>query len=268
VTRLVRSEVLKLRTVWSTWVILLVGGVATAALGLLVAFAPHRRALAQGLFPARGTPAWYDDVFSLMGVATTLALILGIISMTGEYRHRTITPTLLAEPRRGRTVSAKFAVSAAGGAVVALCAGATALVLGFALVAGGYGTQTIMLTEYRHVFPGILAASVLYAVYGLGLGAILKNQVVALVVALGFEAVVTPIFVGVLPSVGRYFPSQAGTALESVAAAARRGSRGLSTFGSNSSHLLTWWEGALVLLGYGVLLAVAGTLTTLRADVT
>lgn len=266
-TREIRAEFLKLRTIWSTWVILLIAGVATGALGVLVAFAPHRRALAQALFPAKGTVDWFDDVFSVMGVATALALILGIISVTGEYRHKTITPTLLAEPRRGRTVGAKLVTSAAGGALVGVAAGAMSLLLGFGLVAGGYGNTSVMLTEYRHVFPGILAATVLYGVYGLGLGAMLKNQVVALVVGLGFEVVVTPIFVGVLPSVGRYFPSQAASALESVAAAARHHAR-IATFGANGTNLLTWWEGALLLLAYGLVLAVAGTSTTLRTDVT
>ncbi|MGH9029889.1 MAG: hypothetical protein ACRDV4_09780, partial [Acidimicrobiales bacterium] len=255
------------RTIWSTWVILVVAALVTGALGVLVGFAPHRRAAAAGLFPARGTSAWFDDVLSVMGVATALALILGIIMVTGEYRHKTVTPTLLAEPRRGHTVAAKLVCAAGGGGVVAVASGAAALLLGFGVVAGGYGSSGVMLTEYRHVFPGILAASILYAVYGLGLGAMLKNQVVALVAGLGFEVVVTPIFIGVLPSVGRYFPSQAAGALESVAAAART-RKGFSTFGITGSHLLTWWEGALLLLAYGVVLATAGVFTTLRADVT
>jgi len=266
VTRLVRAEFYKLRTIWSTWVILVITMIATGGLGVVIGFAPHRRAVEEALFPARGTPAWFDDVFSVMGLATVLSLVLGIIMVTGEYRHKTITPTLLAEPRRGHTVAAKLVAAVGGGGVVAVAAGAMALALGFGLLAGGFGTSGIMLTEYRHVFPGILAASVLYAVYGIGLGAMLKNQIVALVVGLGFEVIVTPIFVGALPSVGRYFPSQAATALEQVAAAAR--SRGGAVFGGNLSHLLTWWEGALMLVVYGVVLAVAGSFTTLRSDVT
>jgi ABC-2 type transport system permease protein len=267
-TRLVRSEFFKVRTVWSTWVIVLVAMVLTGGFGVLVGFAPHRRALAAGLFPAKGTAAWFDDVFSAMGVATALALIFGIIAVTGEYRHKTITPTFLVEPRRGHTVSAKLIVSAVVGALIAVSAGAIALLLGFGCVAGGFGNTIVMLTEYRHVFPGILVAAILYAVYGLGVGSMLKNQVLALVAGLGFEVVVTPIFVSALPSAGRYFPNQAAAALESVAAAAHGHSRGVAIFGASGSHLLTWWEGGLLLLGYGVVLALAGTLTTLRADVT
>lgn len=265
-TRLVRAEVFKLRTIWSTWALVAIATVITGGLGVVVGFAPRRRAAEAALLPAHGTPAWFDDVFSVMGVATVFSLILGIIMVTGEYRHKTITPTLLAEPRRGHTVAAKLVTAAGGGAVVSVATGAIALALGLGVVAGGIGNSGIMLTEYRHVFPGILAASVLYAVYGIGLGAMLKNQIVALVVGLGFEVIVTPIFVGALPSVGRYFPSQAATALEQVAAASR--ARGGAVFGGNLSHLLTWWEGALMLVVYGVVLSVAGSFTTLRSDVT
>jgi ABC-2 type transport system permease protein len=266
--RLVRSEFFKVRTIWSSWVIVLITVVLTGGFGVLVGFAPHRRAAAASLFPAKGTAPWFDDVLSAMGIATALALIFGIIAITGEYRHKTITSTLLVEPRRGHMVASKLIVSAAIGAVIAVAAGAIALLLGFAIVAGGFGNTTVMLTEYRHIFPGILVAAILYAVYGLGLGSMLKNQVLALVAGIGFEVVVTPIFVSALPSVGRYFPNQAAAALESVAAAARSHSRGVSIFGANGTHLLAWWEGGLLLLGYGLVLALAGTFTTLRADVT
>jgi hypothetical protein len=39
-------------------------------------------------------------------------------------------------------------------------------------------------------------------------------------------------------------------------------------FNSGSSNLVTWWEGGLGLLGYAVVLAAFGALTTLRSDVT
>jgi hypothetical protein len=130
-----------------------------------------------------------------------------------------------------------------------------------AVVAAGIGTLDRMLTEYRHVFPGVLAAAVLYAIYGVGLGALLKNQVVAIVVALGVTAIIEPIMVAAVPSVGKWLPGQAAQALESVTANASGLNNGLT-------HLVTWWQGGLALLGYGVVLAAAGSFTTLRSDVT
>jgi hypothetical protein len=263
VTRLLRSEVVKLRTVWSTWVLLGVTAVLTGALCVLVAFVPRNRHDVAVLFPARGTVGWFDVVFSVMTTAIDLALVLGVIMVTGEYRHKTVTSTFLAEPKRGRVTAAKLLVAAAAGVVVAVVAGTVGLAFGYGVVAGGLAPSSRMLTEFRHVWPGVAAATVLFAVYGVGLGALLKNQVVALVVGIGVTAVVEPIVVAAVPSVGRWLPSEAAMALESVTAGAR-----MRAFGSGLTHLVTWWEGALVLLGYGVVLAAAGSLTTLRADVT
>jgi ABC-2 type transport system permease protein len=263
-TRLLRSEVFKLRTVWSTWVLLGITAVVTAGLSALVGFVPRRRET-EVLFPARGTPSWFDLVFSVMTVAIDLGLVLGVIMMTGEHRHKTVTPTFLSEPRRGRVAAAKFGVACASGLVVAVVAGVVGLAFGLGTVGAGLAPAGRMLTEFRHVWPGVAAATVLFAAYGVGLGALLKNQAVAIVVGLGVTAVVEPIVVAAVPSVGRWLPSSAAQALESVTANPHvRGALG----GGGLTHLITWWEGALVLVGYGVALAAAGSFTTLRADVT
>jgi ABC-2 type transport system permease protein len=263
VTRLLRSEAFKLRTVWSTWMLLGITAVLTAGLSSLVGFVPRRRET-EVLFPTRGSALWFDLVFSVMTVAIDLALVQGVVMMTGEHRHKTVTPTFLAEPRRGRLAGAKLAVACGMGLVVAAVAGLVGLAFGFGSVAGGLGSTGSMLTEFRHVWPGVAAAAVLFGAYGVGLGALLKNQAVAIVVGLGVTTIVEPIVVAAVPSVGRWFPSAAAQALESVTAnpAVRGG------FGGGLTHLVTWWEGALVLLAYGVVLAAAGSFTTLRADVT
>jgi ABC-2 type transport system permease protein len=265
VIRLLRSEVFKLRTVWSTWVLLGITAVLTAGLIALVAFVPHRRAVASDVFPAKGTVSWFDVLFSVMTLAVDLALILGAIMITGEHRHKTITPTFLAEPRRERMAAAKLIVALGGGLTVAVVAGVVGLIYGFAIVGAGIAPMGRMLSEYRHVWPGVAAAAVLFGAYGVGLGALLKNQVVTIVVALVALAVVEPIVTAADASVGRWLPGNAAEALESVAATARSG----GAFGSGSSvHLLVWWGGALVIIGYGVVLTALGSLTTLRADVT
>ncbi|HMK63475.1 MAG TPA: hypothetical protein VK386_07635 [Acidimicrobiales bacterium] len=268
--RLVRSEVFKLRTVWSTWLLVGLTAVLIAGLSALVGLVPHHRAVN---FPAKGTAAWFDVLFSVMGLAVDLALVLGAIMITSEFRHKTVTPTFLAEPRRGRMAAAKLIVALGGGLALVIVAGMVGLVYGLASVAAGVGgsavvpgaTMGTMLTEFRHVWPGLAAAAVLFGAYGVGLGALLKNQVVTIVVALVALAVVEPIVGTAVPSVGRWLPGYAAMALESVAANARMH----AAFGATSSvHLLVWWAGALVIIGYGVVLAALGSFTTLRADVT
>ncbi|MHB8438077.1 MAG: hypothetical protein ACYDD4_02795 [Acidimicrobiales bacterium] len=261
--RLVRAEALKARTVWSTWVLLAAGGIASALLAVIVGFAPHRhRGLEAVLFPGRGTTGWFDDVFSVMVVAVDFAMVLGVITMTGEYRHKTVTSTFLSTPRRGMVTASKLVLCIGAGLIVGVAAGAMDLLFGFACVAGGVGNSATMLGEFGHVWPGAAAACVAFGLYGVGLGALLKNQVVAIVTGIGFVAVVEPILEATVPSVGRYLPGAAAQALESVTAS--RTGLGFSVL----TNLLTWWEGALVLLAYGVVFAVIGSVLTMRADVT
>jgi len=261
VTRLLAAEIRKFRTIWSTWLILGITALAVAVFSTIVGFVRPGRRARDFLEPLRGTSRWFDSVFSTLSIALDLALVLGILCVTGEYRHKTVTPTYLAEPRRGRVVAAKLVASAGGGVVIAVVGGVVALGFGLSVVGAGIGTSNRMLTEYRHVFPGVLAGSVLYALYGVGLGALLKNQVVAIVTGLGVTAVVEPIIVATVPSVGRWLPGQAAQALYSVTAHA-------TGLGNGTGNLVAWWQGALALLGYGLVLAVAGSLTTMRADVT
>lgn len=256
-----RSELFKLRTVWTTWVLLGITAVLVGGLSSLIGFVPHRH---QEFFPARGSVPWFDGVFSVLTVALNLALVLGAVMMTSEHRHKTVTPTFLAEPRRGRVAAAKLAVAGLAGLAVAVVAGVVGLLFGFGVVAGGIAPSGRMLTEFGHIWPGVAAACVLFCAYGVGLGALLKNQAVAVVVGLVATTVVEPIVTGVAPSVGRWFPSAAARALESVVSspAVRH------AFGGGLAHPLAWWVGALALLAYGVVLAAAGSVTTLRADVT
>jgi hypothetical protein len=259
--RLIRAELRKLTTVRSTYVMVAISAAAAALLGMAIALAPHRQGAEALLFAPSGTALWYDTVFSALTIAQDLALVLGILVITGEYRHRTATATFLAEPSRSIVTGAKLLVSALSGLVLALAACLGALALGAGLVAGGYGTASTMLHELGSFVPGIIGASVLFAVYGLGLGALLRNQVAALVVGLGVTTIVEPIIQLVLPSVGRWLPSQAARALEPEAASSTSGGF------AGLTHHVSSLEGALALLGYGVVLAIAGSLTTLRADI-
>lgn len=93
--RLLRAELLKQRTAPA----FLAAFAAVPVLAALVTFAVFSMAGRQGndplgpdsLLHATGAPA---------SVVTTLALLLGVVGMAGEYRHGTIITTLLAAPRR------------------------------------------------------------------------------------------------------------------------------------------------------------------------
>ena len=103
--RLVRAEWTKLFTtkVWLGLLLgscLLVGGFTA----LLTGFAGN----ADSGIPPVGDPQFEQLAFAQATGANVLFLILGIIGMTQEYRHRTATPTFLTTPRRWHVVVAKL----------------------------------------------------------------------------------------------------------------------------------------------------------------
>ncbi len=282
---LVRAEVRKLWTIWSTYVVFAIVVVIDLLFGFGLAFAPGgRHGGTAGIVP-HGSSQWFTNVFSVLDNSRLLALVLGVLIITGEYRHKTVTATFLAEPRRGRVVTAKLGVGFCAGLLLGVVTMLTGLILGFILVSvnvhscvsfagvaqgmsqaacsaqhGFYYVANThdMWQDWSRIAPGVVLGTGLFAVYGLGLGALLKNQIVAIVVGLIFTLVVEAIVGAIWPTIGEYLPGQAATALEDAARTTLRG----------NSTLLPWWGGAIMLVVYGVALSLLGTFTTLRSDIT
>jgi ABC-2 type transport system permease protein len=253
-TRLVRAEWTKLFTT-RVWVGLLLGGCALAGAfaALLTGFAGVSGDRGPGLPPV-GSPQFEQAAFAVGSNATVMLLILGIIGMTQEYRHRTATPTFLTTPRRGRVVIAKllaYAAAAIPFALVILAVG----VLVVEVYAGGRGAAPSLSGDNLQIIGGVWAALVVYAVIGVGIGALLRNQVGAIVGALVYLYVVEPV-IRSIPATAPAFKWLPGGALEAMTATL------------NDVDLLTRWQGALVLLGYGLVAAVLGTFLAVRRDVT
>ncbi len=283
--RLIASETRKVRTIWSSYVIVAIVVALDFLFGFLVALAPGgRRGGTAGLVP-HGSSQWFVNVFSVLDNSRLLALVLGILIVTGEYRHKTVTPTFLVEPRRGRVVASKLVVGFGGGVILGVATMAAGLVIGGVLVGVGvhscaslggvtqgmsqatctaqhgiYYAANVhdMWTEWSQIAPGVIAGTGLFAVYGVGLGALLKNQIVAIVVGLVFTLVVENIILAIWPTIAEYLPGRAATALEDAT----------RTITANSNPILPWWGGLLMLVVYGVALTVIGASTTLRTDVT
>ena len=285
-TRLLRAEFRKLWTIWSTYVLFGILVLIDLAFGFALALAPGgRHGGSAGIVP-HGSAQWFANVFSVLDVSRLLGLVLGVIIITGEYRHKTVTPMFLAQPRRGRVVTAKLGIGFGSGAVLGAVTMLTGLILGFVLVGmkvhscltpvgvsqgmsqalcsvqhGVYYVASThnMWHDWSRIAPGVILGTGLFAIYGLGLGALLKNQIVAIVVGLVFTLVLESIVGAIWPTIGEYLPGQAATALEDATR---------TSFGGGTTPLLPWWGGAIMLLVYGIALALVGTFTTLRSDIT
>jgi ABC-2 type transport system permease protein len=248
--RLVRAECTKLFTT-KVWLGLLLGGCVMVGgfAALLTGFAGN----AESGLPGVGTPEFEQVAFSQATSATVLLLILGIIGMTQEYRHRTATPTFLTTPRRGRVVIAKLTAYALVAVPFALVV--VAVNYGVAAVAAGARGAVPELTgDNLRVLASSGLALVIYTVIGVGLGALVRNQVGAIVGGLVYLFVVEAIVRQISAIAGAYkwLP---GGALEALTATL------------DGPDLLEPWQGGLLLLGYGLVAALLGTLLAVRRDV-
>jgi ABC-2 type transport system permease protein len=252
-TRLVCAEWTKLFTT-KVWLGLLLGACLMVGgfTALLTGFAGASQNGQPGP-PAIGTPEFEQLAFATSTNATVLLLILGIIGMTQEYRHRTATPTFLTEPRRWRVVVAKLIAYALAAVPFALAAIAVN-VLVVTIYAGARGATPSLTGDNLRVVAGAGFALVIYAVIGVGVGALLRNQVGAIVGSLVYLFVVEQLVRAISPIAGAY-KWMPGGALEAMTA----------TF--QGPDLLEPWQGGLLLLGYGLLAALLGTFLAVRRDV-
>lgn len=260
IARLVRSELLK---VWSTrlWWGLLIGAVALTAVqaGVQAGFAGVDPGNGQAS-PGLDDPGTIRSVYAGAALAGgyILSLVLGITGMTGEYRYRTVTPTFLVTPRRARVVAAKGVAQVLFGLLYGVVTLLVALVVGgiVIVVRGhglGYGTDGL----WRSALLGIVAVG-LWACIGMGLGTLIRNQVAAVMVGVFIVFLIEPLIALGLHAldadwVAKWLPSEASSALSSPA--------------SNSIHLLPWWGGGLVMIGYAILFTVLGVALSVRRDI-
>jgi len=249
-TRLVRAEWTKLFTT-RVWLGLLLGAcVLTGGFAaLLTGFAGNP----ESGIPPVGSPQFEQLALAQGTNATVMFLILGIIGMTQEYRHRTATPTFLAEPRRWRVVVGKVVAYA----LVAVPLAAVVLAVNLLVVgiyAGARGAAPSLTGDNLEVLLTSGLALVIYALIGVGLGALLRNQVGAIVGGLVYLFVVEPL-IRSIPATSGAYKWMPGGGLEAMTA----------TF--QGPDLLGAWQGGLLLVGYGLLAALLGTLLAVRRDV-
>jgi ABC-2 type transport system permease protein len=183
------------------------------------------------------------------------AALLGAMSVTAEIRHGTIRPTFLVTPRRDRVVAAKVVVSVLSGTGFGLVAGTVATAVGtVALGARGIEPQ-LHRGDYLLLVAGAAAAAALWAAIGVGVGALVRNQVPTLVGICAWllfvEGLLAGDVAGGLGDVGRLLPGAAASAVS----------------GQDPGTLLAPAVGLVLLVGYAVAAALAGALAILRRDV-
>jgi ABC-2 type transport system permease protein len=241
-TRLLRAEALRLGTTRTYW--LLAAGV-TALIAAGSAATAGASSFSGGVSPAR-------SVLAIAGLAQTVALVAGALSVTGEFRHRTITPAVLITPRRTPLLVAKLIIMAAAGLVFGLAATGLATAITLPLLAARHIPAGLSGTQAAAIVAGGGAATALAAALGIGIGAIIRNQVGAIVTVLALLYVAEPLL-GFIP--------HAGTAVQKY---------GLDGLAAAATHTIGF-PATAQLLGQGaaivVLAAYAGAVLSVGAAV-
>jgi hypothetical protein len=246
--RLVRAELLKLRTTWGIWIylVILVGVTALAVAGTIGAH--------EGPFTSEDVRGIYQTPV----VAFLFPLLIGAVGFTNEFRHGTIGQTLLVTPRRERVLGVKlltFGLVGLGLAVLGLAI--TVAVAVPWLDAKGADANLTGPEFYESAFSLLLGFTILGA-FGAGVGGAVRNQVAAAIGILLWFLLVE-ILVGAL--FGVVHIDRAARYLPASAAAAIVGESG------DADDLLPKSAGILVSLGWTGVAAAAAALS-LRRDVT
>jgi ABC-2 type transport system permease protein len=246
---LVRAEFFKLRTTRMFY------GIALAALALVPISVALTIVNADGsaATPALDTSEGVRSVMSAASAGTIVVLIIGILMMAGEFRHNTATSTFLVTPDRKRVIAAKLVASSLVGAALATIASALTLAVALPWLAIKHVEVSVFSGDVAFVLVGAIAATSLYALVGVGLGSLIRNQTAAVVVALLWVMVVEGLLISFVSDVGKWLPGGAVAALT-----------GSATLHGN---LLPMWGGALLFAAYGLVFATAGTRFVMQRDI-
>ncbi|MEV8035259.1 ABC transporter permease subunit [Streptomyces sp. NPDC086182] len=242
---LIRTELLKLRTVRSPWLLL-------AASPLLVV------AGASGLAISGNRPldvVAQSQALAHVGLASLFTLVFGILAVAGEYRHQTITDTYLSTPARGPVIGAKLLVYSVFGALAGVVSGVVGLAVTAAWWAGKGASFAWADPAMWTTIGGGIAWNAAFAAIGVAVGALVRSLVGAIAVALAWVALVEGIVGQLIGGLARWLPFNAGQAL------------GAAAEPMMARDLLPRWGGGTVLVVYTFAFAVLAVGTSMRRDV-
>lgn len=203
-------------------------------------------------------------------VGLLFMVILGALIVTNEFFHQTATTTFLTTPRRTRVILGKLS------AAVVLASGFWLVVTAIDVAAGSIffsvKGQSIPLTDWpvlRSVLMNLLAYTI-WAVLGVGLGVLIRSQLGATLTGAVAYLLSFPVAIALFALIRQFVIKEDWVfnlivAVPGVASQIMISPEPLQ-LGSNTTGP-TWWAGALVLVGYGVLAGVVGTLITRKRDI-
>jgi ABC-2 type transport system permease protein len=241
-TTLVANEIRKLRTIRGPW-LLLAAGPVLVIVGVAGEF-------------AGGADVTQPELAALSashtGLVSLVALVFGITAVAGEYRHKTITDTYLATPRRGRMIAAKFAVYTTAGAIFGVVLAITAVIATAVAFTANGGSLDLSNSELWRTLAGGVGVNAAFAAAGVSLGALIRNLAAAIATALAWIALVEGLIGELFSDLEAWLPFAGGQALGRM----------------HGAPDISQWAGGLLLGSYTVVIAAIALTTSIRRDIT
>jgi ABC-type transport system involved in multi-copper enzyme maturation permease subunit len=274
---LVRSELLKIRTTNTGWLFGL-GALVMLALSFLVNAVNASMFLGnpddlQGVPPeqAEQIRAQADVVYQAANLYTSgqffgllFVMLLGIVVVTNEFYHQTATTTFLTTPRRTAVVIAKLVTAALFGTIfwlftTVLTIPATMIFLGTKGIDNHFGdwdvTRALLLN---------LLAYVLWGIFGVGFGVLIRSQIGATITAVVLYLLGTAAAGIIFTLLQRWLEADWISKLQVIVPSI---ASQLMITGTELPGSPPQWVGAAVLIGYAVVTGTIGTLIVRARDI-
>jgi ABC-2 type transport system permease protein len=184
-------------------------------------------------------------------------LLLGAMGMAGEWRHRTITSAVLAAPDRMKLIAAKTISYAVAGMVVSFIVTASLMLVG-TIILSSRGETTLDFATLADIMWRNLVVAAYLGALGVAVGAILRNQVAAIIGLILFPLVVELTLFGLVPEVAKFSPINGVTS----------GLSNVDTGDNSDFDVLDPGVAGLVMFGWVTVLSAVGALLLRRRDLT
>jgi ABC-2 type transport system permease protein len=248
--RLVRAEFVKLRTT-QVWFWMLLAAVAVTVLLVVAQLAPAHSLESR------------DDVYGVFtssGTAYIVVFVLGVLGITTEFRYQTITPTVLTTPSRWALISAKLIFYAIVGAVYALICVIVEVVIALPWISSKGYDVSLTSNHVPRALLGVFAVVALFGIVGIGVGALLRNQIVAVSVGVIFLLILNNLL-ALIPGVKYVYPYTPAGAVNAIFTITGKTD-------VNGVTVLSGIGGVVVLLLWAFIPAILGASLTMNRDIT
>lgn len=257
------GELMKVFTLrLALWTILLAAACGALLTGALSLVGPEN---ATPPMPGLDTAEGVGIVLGLPSVMLFIPALIGTVAVTSEYRYRTIGTTFLVVPRRGRVFCAKLLVYALLGLAYGFV---SSFASGVALFAGAAARGVVMPVAISDVIAPLMQLALAAAVYmmlGVSIGALARNQLVAVGIVLGYFYFLEFVLM-MLPGVNSLYPFLPGGATASLTSFSFLADTLAEQTSLSPASLASPVAGAAILLAYAGVAGLLATVVPLQRD--